>query len=136
MRNWPTLRYAAVLGCRAHVPIDLFVSMQDEITNLQYYLSTQPPPSVTDPVSLPPALVSVLLPHIRDHASSASGSVTAALTQRCKTLQEENDELYELLKSGETGKLKEDVRALRRVVHKLEGALKGACTDMAWWRNY
>ncbi|KAI0732998.1 hypothetical protein C8Q72DRAFT_773564 [Fomitopsis betulina] len=98
--------------------------LTDEITNLQYYLSTQPPPSVTDPVSLPPALVSVLLPHIRDHASSASGSVTAALTQRCKTLQEENDELYELLKSGETGKLKEDVRALRRVVHKLEGALK------------
>ncbi|EPT03712.1 hypothetical protein FOMPIDRAFT_98438 [Fomitopsis schrenkii] len=98
--------------------------LTDEITNLRHYLSTQPPPSVSEPVSLPPALVSVLLPHIRDHASSASGSVTAALTQRCKTLQEENDELYELLKAGETGKLKEDVRALRRVVQKLEGALK------------
>ncbi|KZT74305.1 hypothetical protein DAEQUDRAFT_720468 [Daedalea quercina L-15889] len=101
--------------------------LTDEITNLRHYLSTQPPPSVTDPVSLPPALVSVLLPHIRDHAlsaSSASNTVTAALTQRCKTLQEENDELYDLLKAGETGKLKEDVRALRRVVQKLEGALK------------
>lgn len=40
-------------------------------------------------------------------------------------LQEENDELYELLKVGETGKLKEDARALRRVVQKLEGALRG-----------
>ncbi|KAH9844219.1 uncharacterized protein C8Q71DRAFT_698093 [Rhodofomes roseus] len=101
--------------------------LTDEITHLRQYLSTQPPPSVTDPVSLPPALVSVLLPHIRDHAtstSSGSNTVTAALTQRCKTLQEENDELYGLLKAGETGRLKEDVRALRRVVQKLEGALK------------
>ena len=110
--------------------------MQDEITNIRHYLSTQPPPSVADPVSLPPALVSVLLPHLRDHASTASGSVTAALTQRCKILQEENDELYELLKAGETGNLKEDVRALRRVVQKLEGALKGVYSDMAWWRNH
>ena len=52
--------------------------------------------------------------------------MTAALTHRVKVLQEENDELYELLKVGETGKLKEDVRALRRVVQKLEGALRGA----------
>ncbi|KAH9938236.1 uncharacterized protein B0H18DRAFT_7795 [Fomitopsis serialis] len=100
--------------------------LTDEVTHLRQYLSTQPPPSVTDPASLPPAWVSILLPHIRDHATSASTSstVTAALTQRYKTLQEENDELYELLKAGETGKLKEDVRALRRVVQKLEGALK------------
>lgn len=33
--------------------------------------------------------------------------------------------LYELLKTGETGKLKEDVRSLRRVVQKFEGALRG-----------
>jgi hypothetical protein len=51
--------------------------------------------------------------------------VAAALTQRVKVLQEENDELYEILKSGETGKLKEDVRSLRRLTQKLEGALKG-----------
>jgi hypothetical protein len=42
-----------------------------------------------------------------------------------KLLQEENDELYELLKSGEIGGLKEEVRGLRRVVDKLEKALKG-----------
>ena len=51
--------------------------------------------------------------------------MTTALTQRTRLLQDENDELYELLKFGETGKLKEEVRGLRRVVDRLEGALKG-----------
>jgi hypothetical protein len=51
--------------------------------------------------------------------------VTAALTQRARSLQEENDELYDLLKQGETGKLKEEVQGLRRLVEKLEGALRG-----------
>lgn len=55
----------------------------------------------------------------------------ATLTHRAKVLQEENDELYDLLKVGETGKLKEDVRALRRVVQKLEGALRGALSACA-----
>jgi len=53
--------------------------------------------------------------------------VNTALKQRARILQEENDELYELLKSGETGKLKEEVRGLRRVVVRLEGALRGEC---------
>jgi hypothetical protein len=51
--------------------------------------------------------------------------VTTALTQRVRLLQEENDELYELLKFSETGKLKEEVRGLRRVVERVEGALRG-----------
>ena len=42
-----------------------------------------------------------------------------------RLLQEENDELYDLLKQGETGKLKEEVRGLRRVVDRLESALRG-----------
>ena len=73
--------------------------------------------------------MSLLLPHLNQHTPSAttgSGSVTTALIQRGKILQEENDELYELLKTGETGRLKEDVRGLRRVVQKLQGALRGA----------
>ena len=73
--------------------------------------------------------MSLLLPHLTQRpsiATTGSGSATTALIQRAKILQEENDELYELLKSGETGRLKEDVRALRRVVQKLEGALRGA----------
>ena len=51
--------------------------------------------------------------------------MNSALAQRAKLLQEENDELYELLKSTETGKLKEEVRGLRRVVNRLETALRG-----------
>ena len=105
------------------------VSLQDEVAHLRQYLPNQPAPVVTDPISLPPPLVSLLLPHINDRsdatAPSSSSTVTAALTQRVKVLQEENDELYEILKIGETGRLKEDVRSLRRVVQKLEGALRG-----------
>ncbi|KAJ3554769.1 hypothetical protein NM688_g2933 [Phlebia brevispora] len=105
------------------------VSAQDEVTHLRQYLLNQPAPSHADQISLPPPLVSLLLPHIKDRSlaatGSTSGTITAALTQRVKVLQEENDELYELLKTGETGRLKEDVRSLRRVVQKLEGALKG-----------
>ena len=51
--------------------------------------------------------------------------MNTALAQRAKLLQEENDELYELLKSSETGKLKEEVRGLRRAVNRLETALRG-----------
>lgn len=76
--------------------------------------------------------MSVLLPHVNKTASSggltrssSSSTVSAALTQRVRLLQEENDELYDLLNHGETGKLKEEVRGLRRVVDRLEGALRG-----------
>ena len=101
------------------------------MTHLRQYLASQPTPTVTDPISLPPPLVSLLLPHINDRttatsSSSQSSTVVQALTQRVKILQEENDELYELLKTGETGRLKEDVRSLKRVVQKLEGALRGS----------
>ncbi|KAL7282352.1 hypothetical protein ACG7TL_003822 [Trametes sanguinea] len=101
--------------------------LTDEVTHLRQFLANQPPPSTTEPTTIPPALMSLLLPLLNEHPSSAtSGSTTAttALVQRAKILQEENDELYELLKTGETGRLKEDVRALRRVVQKLEGALR------------
>jgi len=105
--------------------------LTDEVTRLRQHLTVQNGVSITDPVTLPPALVSVLLPHINNAASrkgteatSSSSTVDTALTQRTLILQEENDELYELLKSGETGKLKEEVRGLRRVVERLEGALR------------
>lgn len=103
---------------------------QDEVNTLRQYLSIQPNPSLTEPLSLPPALISLLLTHI-DAASaetsvrSSSSTVNTALAQRAKLLQEENDELYELLKSSETGKLKEEVRGLRRAVSRLETALRG-----------
>ncbi|KAI0776104.1 hypothetical protein BD413DRAFT_459371, partial [Trametes elegans] len=101
--------------------------LTDEVTHLRQFLANQPPPATTEPATIPPALMSLLLPHLNQHSTSTpsgSSSVTTALVQRAKILQEENDELYELLKSGETGRLKEDVRTLRRVVQKMEGALR------------
>jgi hypothetical protein len=95
---------------------------------LRQYLSKQPGPSSTDSITLPPALLSLLIPHFNSAATKNAGSntVTTALTQRAHLLQEENDELYELLKHSETGKLKDEVRGLRRAVAKLENALTGA----------
>ncbi|GLB33934.1 putative WTAP/Mum2p family protein [Lyophyllum shimeji] len=103
--------------------------LTDELTHLRQSLVSQPGPSTSDPVTLPPALVSVLLPHLHttptaSSATTGSNTVNAALTQRARLLQEENDELYDLLKQGETGKLKEEVRGLRRVVASLESALR------------
>jgi len=73
--------------------------------------------------------MSVLLPHIdtanKDTATSVSATVAGGLNQRMLQLQQENDELYNVLKASETGKLKDEVRSLRRAVAKLEGALKG-----------
>ena len=130
-------RFVYLTSCANIVAEHCGCPKQDEVSHLRQYLSTQPGPSTTDSISLPPALISYLLPHLTgankvpstSPPTSASGTssstVTAALVQRTKLLQEENDELYELLKSGETGKLKEEVRGLRKVVDRLERALKG-----------
>ena len=104
--------------------------MQDELKYLRQSTLSQPGVSSTEPDTLPPALVSVLSPHLHvaptaSGTTASSKTVNAALLQRARTLQEENDELYDLLKFGETGKLKEEVRGLRRVVARLEDALRG-----------
>ncbi|KAJ7283976.1 hypothetical protein C8J57DRAFT_1294057 [Mycena rebaudengoi] len=100
----------------------------DEVKRLRQYLTTQPGPSTTDAIYLPPSLTSILLPQLNNANSKSAGTTSAsgtlALTQRTRLLQEENDELYDLLKQGETGKLKEEVRGLRRLVQRLEGALR------------
>jgi hypothetical protein len=46
--------------------------------------------------------------------------------QRARLLQEENDELYALLKQGEVAKLRDEAIALRKLAQRLEGALKGS----------
>ncbi|KAL0067552.1 hypothetical protein AAF712_005267 [Marasmius tenuissimus] len=101
----------------------------DQLTRLRAYLPTSSAtPSTSDSVTLPPALTALLLPHINSQNlpshQGGGGSTVAALTQRVKLLQEENDQLYDVLKEGETGMLKEEVQSLRRLVGRLEGALK------------
>ncbi|KAH8118337.1 hypothetical protein DFH11DRAFT_1723260 [Phellopilus nigrolimitatus] len=104
-------------------------ALTDEVNQLRKYLSNQPAPSRSDPVSLPPALLALLQPYVSSNPSSTnhgltSTTMTAALMQRSHVLQEENEELYELLRLSETGKLKEEVRCLKRVVSRLDRALK------------
>ena len=85
-----------------------------------------------------PKLLAILMPHILPvsvmgpDGTSGSGSATVphpgmmnALLQRAKLLQDENDELYAVLRRNETGKLDEEVKALRRIVSKLERSLRG-----------
>lgn len=96
-------------------------------------MTSQAAPSTADPITLPPALVSILLPQLHAAASASgatpgSSTVTAALTQRARLVQQENDELYDILKTGETGRLKDEVRSLQRIVKQLEGALRGEST--------
>ncbi|XP_006460234.1 hypothetical protein AGABI2DRAFT_191997 [Agaricus bisporus var. bisporus H97] len=102
--------------------------LHDEVARLRRFLPSQPAPSSTTPLSLPPAVSSLLLSQLstasESTASSGSSTVVAALTQRARLLQEENDELYQLLRYSETGKLKEEVRGLRRLVQRLQGALR------------
>ncbi|KAF9019232.1 hypothetical protein BDZ89DRAFT_1164764 [Hymenopellis radicata] len=116
-----TVNFASIL------PGSPNIVSQDEVTRLRQYISANPP-APTDTATLPPSLMAVLLPHIQGVAASsgtgAGGTVASALTQRVKTLQEENDELYNLLKKSETGRLKEEVHSLTRVVTKLDGALR------------
>lgn len=103
-------------------------NLKAEIAALRSQVNTEPAIE-PDSLTLPAPLAALILPHIhaaRSHAMHypASTTITAALTQRAKVLQDENDELYDLLKLGETGKLKEQVYGLKRVVSRLEKALQ------------
>ena len=72
--------------------------------------------------------MALLQAHMKDEQSQgtqSSSTMTTALLQRTRVLQEENDELYQLLRVSETGQLKEEVRFLKKTVSKLERALKG-----------
>lgn len=110
---------------RAH---SVFYTKSD-ITTLRAYLPSSHTQDSFESVTLSPALLSIIGPLLSRSSTagtSTSTSATAALTARVALLQQENDELYGLLKSSAVGKLKEEVTALRRAVGRLEGALKGA----------
>lgn len=85
--------------------------------------------------------MAILLPHLVNERNAALGTgpintvthsgLVAALRQRTSMLQEENDELYSVLRRAETGRLDEEVKGLRRLIGKLERSLKGEtrCPD-------
>lgn len=57
--------------------------------------------------------------------SAGAAHVNADMLQRYKTMERENNELYEHLKSSETGRLLEENKALHNIVDRLTSALKG-----------
>lgn len=81
-------------------------------------------------MTLPPTWIAFLAQHIQAAHSTitpgpTSSSVSAALTQRVKALQDENEQLYKVLRQSEVGRVYEEVEMLRRSVARLECALKG-----------
>lgn len=85
-------------------------------------------PSYDSSILVPASVVHSITPLIAKRPSagaSTATTVTNALTQRLAALQEENDELYTLLKRGTVGRLQEEVTELRTLSRKLEKALKG-----------
>lgn len=109
--------------------------LQDELAHLrQSHTSQDTHMSQLDALSLPPALLALLQPHITGASSAARASssapsasdwslLAAGLAQKTRLLQEENDELYDKL--SETANIKLENRSLRKVVSKLERALTG-----------
>ncbi|EIW82089.1 hypothetical protein CONPUDRAFT_164736 [Coniophora puteana RWD-64-598 SS2] len=100
-----------------------------ELSWLRQQPAAQPELQTSTSAMLPSALMTMLLPYISNASKGAtptagSSTVNAALTQRVQLLQDENNELYDLLRHGETGRLKEEVQGLRHVVTKLETALR------------
>lgn len=91
------------------------------------------PPSSEQAVSA--AAMAILAPHLINERNAALGTgsfsgtahmgLVAALRQRTKLLEEENEELYSVLRRSETGRLEEEVKALRKLVGKLGRSLQG-----------
>ncbi|KDQ20730.1 hypothetical protein BOTBODRAFT_26744 [Botryobasidium botryosum FD-172 SS1] len=102
--------------------------LTDDISSLRKYLPNVPPPDPSDLITLPRPVLSLLAPLVSQpppHGSnSGTSSVTIALTARVRVLQQENDELYELLKCSTAQKLQEEVKVLGTTVKRLERALK------------
>jgi len=79
--------------------------------------------------------MAILMPHLVNERNALmrsgpstgppNAALVAALRQRATVLQEENDELYGVLRRAETGRLDEEVKGLRILVRKLERALRG-----------
>lgn len=108
--------------------------IQDDLNSLRKFLPHAPESLPTDPISLPRPVLSLLAPLVSQpppHGSNpGTSSVTVALTARVRILQQENDELYELLKCSHAQRLQEEVHVLRRDVGRLERALKG---QLVYW---
>ncbi|KIM25553.1 hypothetical protein M408DRAFT_331109 [Serendipita vermifera MAFF 305830] len=105
-----------------------------ELVILRKQLSESPSHGQSDELPVSAAAMAVLMPHLVNERNALVGTgsssappnpaLVAALRQRATMLQEENDELYNVLRRAETGRLDEEVKGLRVLVGRLERALR------------
>jgi hypothetical protein len=111
------------------------VPLQTELQTLRTQKKEPPKDDWQSEQAVSQAAMAVLLPHLVNERNAALGTgsssglthsaIVAALRQRASMLQEENDELYAVLRRAETGRLDEEAKGLRKLIGKLERSLKG-----------
>ncbi|GAB1519672.1 hypothetical protein RhiTH_002740 [Rhizoctonia solani] len=99
---------------------------QDEISSLRQKLPGASDPEDDAVISIPAPVLALLSPLVTHGPSTGTPApLSNAITQRLKLLQTENDELYELLRSSELARQREEVVGLRRTIKRLEDQLEG-----------
>jgi hypothetical protein len=109
--------------------------LQTELKTLRIEKKEPPKDEWQSEQAVSKVAMAILLPHLVNERNAALGTgsssginhsgLVAALKQRASMLQEENDELYTVLRRAETGRLDEEAKGLRRLIGKLERSLKG-----------
>ncbi|KAF8759726.1 WTAP/Mum2p family [Rhizoctonia solani] len=90
---------------------------QDEISSLRQKLPGASDPEDDAVISIPAPVLALLSPLVTHGPSTGTPApLSNAITQRLKLLQTENDELYELLRSSELARQREEVVGLRRTI--------------------
>ncbi len=122
--------------------LDTFYFSQSEVSILRKQISESSSHGSSDDQPVSAAAMSILMPHLVNERNALLGTgsstaptnpgLVAALRQRTTMLQEENDELYNVLRRAETGRLDEEVKGLRLLVGRLERALRGRFSLTLW----
>ncbi|CAG7848372.1 SubName: Full=Uncharacterized protein {ECO:0000313/EMBL:CCA74979.1} [Serendipita indica DSM 11827] len=108
-------------------------TLNNELLLAKKQLPALTPHGLVSEEAVSAAAMAALMPHLVNERNAINGigsselihpGLVAALRQRATMLQEENDELYTVLRRAETGRLDEEVKGLRRLVDKLERALR------------
>ncbi|KDN38188.1 hypothetical protein RSAG8_09691, partial [Rhizoctonia solani AG-8 WAC10335] len=102
-------------------------TLTDEISSLRRQLPGAFDPEDDAAICIPAPVLSLLAPLVTHGPSTGTPApLHAAITQRLRLLQTENDELYDLLRASESTRQREEVVGLRRTIKRLEGQLEGA----------
>ncbi|CAE7219923.1 unnamed protein product [Rhizoctonia solani] len=102
-------------------------TLTDELSSLRRKLPGASEPDDDAAICIPAPVLSLLAPLVTHGPSTSTPApLHAAITQRLKLLQTENDELYELLRASESTRQREEVVGLQRTIKRLESQLEGS----------